>query len=146
MRSDLLMKVGGVVILVGGLSACNSIKGELCQDIQNQLTQAERNVKEKQSEVDKLNQELQTLKTQVSSQRGQIEDKQSQLAQRNADLKVLSTCLQGVVTAISQNNQAAALLELSAVARECKQADGIVENLNSNNSGGAGSTGSTINF
>jgi ABC-type phosphate transport system substrate-binding protein len=56
------------------------------------------------------------------------------------------TCLQGVVTAISQNDQAAAFLELSAVARECKQADGIVENSNSNTLGGAGSTDSTINF
>ena len=39
-------------------------------------------VQEKQSEIDELDQELETLRTQVNSQRGQIEDTQSQLAQR----------------------------------------------------------------
>lgn len=128
------------------LTACNNmVSQEVYRDTKNQLDRArqeieekqlllekaQRETQEKQAKVDELKSDIDALRSTGASNQRATDELKGELTKRNEDLKVVGACLQGVVNAISysEDNQAAALFEIAAVARECKQSQSIVDGL-----------------
>ncbi len=142
-----------------GLAALLAASGFAYIDARNQLDKTETRLTATQTErdnltterdnltkqVDTLQQEVKDLEQQVSSGRTSVNDLQGQLREReraiaafDGQIDTLSTCLQGVVEGMSEmsnGDQAGALLTFSSVSATCRQADKIIEQRNSNNSG-----------
>ncbi|WP_199247557.1 DUF3450 family protein [[Phormidium] sp. ETS-05] len=135
-----------------GLAALLAASGFAYIDARNQLdktedrlttTQTERDqltkqVDDLQQQVKDLEQQVSSGKTSVSDLQGQLGDRERAIAAFDGQIDTLSTCLQGVVEGMSEmsnGDQAAALLTFSSVSATCRQADKIIEQRNSNNSG-----------
>jgi len=135
-----------------GLAALLAASGFAYIDARNQLdktedrlttTQTERDqltkqVDDLQQQVKDLEQQVSSGKTSVSDLQGQLGDRERAIAAFDGQIDTLSTCLQGVVEGMSEmsnGDQAGALLTFSSVSATCRQADKIIEQRNSNNSG-----------
>lgn len=135
-----------------GLAALLAASGFAYIDARNQLDKTETRLTTTQTErdqltkqVDDLQQQVKDLEQQVSSGKTSVSDLQGQLGEReraiaafDGQVDTLSTCLQGVVEGMSEmsnGDQAGALLTFSSVSATCRQADKIIEQRNSNNSG-----------
>lgn len=135
-----------------GLAALLAASGFAYIDARNQLdktetrlttTQTERDqltkqVDDLQQQVKDLEQQVSSGKTSVSDLQGQLGDRERAIAAFDGQVDTLSTCLQGVVEGMSEmsnGDQAGALLTFSSVSATCRQADKIIEQRNSNNSG-----------
>lgn len=144
-----------------GLAALLAASGFAYIDARNQLDKTETRLTTTQTErdqltkqVDDLQQQVKDLEQQVSSGKTSVSDLQGQLGEReraiaafDGQVDTLSTCLQGVVEGMSEmsnGDQAGALLTFSSVSATCRQADKIIEQRNSNNSGTSYGQGQSI--
>ncbi|MUG95005.1 hypothetical protein F7734_22630 [Scytonema sp. UIC 10036] len=81
-------------------------------------------------ELQDTQQQLQDAQKQLKDREQQIQILQQQLNQKNADILIMNTCLQGVGRALSDmgdGNSSGAFVNLSSVAKECRQSDTIAE-------------------
>jgi uncharacterized protein YlxW (UPF0749 family) len=125
-----------------GLAALLGVSGFAYLDLRNQLNRKEDGNTSLQTERQKLNQQVENLQQQLNASNKKVGDLRNDLERSRRDVqtyqgqvKTLSVCLKGVVEVInqaSQGNQGGAFLSFSSVSSECREADTIIQEQNSN--------------
>lgn len=127
-----------------GLAALLAVSGFAYLDLRNQLNRNQDRMALLQTERQKLNQKVDNLQQQLNTSNQQVTNLRKDIDRSGnivrtyqGQVETLSVCLKGVaegMNQISQGNQGGAFLTFSSVSSECREADTIIQEQNSNTS------------
>ncbi|MEG3967643.1 hypothetical protein QUA00_08455 [Microcoleus sp. T2B6] len=129
--------LGIVAIMgIGGFVAYSNVNNQLVST-QTQLQQAQKErdelkkqSEEKDKEIDNKDKEIKELRDTSGAREGEINQTQGELKRAKAETQTVSGCLQGVLEALSyQDDQSKAIFALGVVKDKCESAGRIIKRI-----------------